>query len=95
MLSACRWLKGSQRIDQTRFQARMLFRVEALSLPAIRLILIDRSEIGFLSHRKVEFVPLRSQNEKASSLARSLAAVCSETHRHEEFVIFYSSFRSR
>src|ERR1700694_925609 len=54
---------------------------EPLGLPAIRLILVDRSEIGFLSHclpspfsvteangSQVEFVPWRSQKEKALSL---------------------------
>src|ERR1700736_3337842 len=80
MLSGWRRLNGAHRIDQTRFQSRMLLQVEPLGLPAIRLILVDRSEIGFLSHclpspfsvteangSQVEFVPLRSQKEKALS----------------------------
>jgi hypothetical protein len=59
----------------------MLVQVEPLGLPAIRLILVDWSEIGFLSHclpspfsvteangSQVEFVPWRSQKEKALSL---------------------------
>src|SRR6202165_4162825 len=81
MLSDWRRLNGARRIDQTRFQSRMLLQVEPLCLPAIRLILVDRSEIGFLSHclpspfsvteangSQVEFVPWRSQKEKALSL---------------------------
>jgi hypothetical protein len=80
MLSGWRWLNGSHRIDQARFQSRMLLQVEPLSLPAIRLTLVDRSEIGFLSPytplfsgtetngSQVEFVPWRSQKEKALSL---------------------------
>src|SRR6266404_4870090 len=80
MLSGWRWLNGAHRIDQTRFRSRVLLQVEPLGLPAIRLILVDRSEIGFLSHclpspfsvteangSQVEFVPWRSQ-EKALSL---------------------------
>src|SRR3984893_9886841 len=78
MLSGWRRLNGAHRIDQTRFQSRVLLQVEPLGLPAIRLILVDRSEIGFLSHclpspfsvteangSQVEFVPWRSQKEKA------------------------------
>src|ERR1700692_2233086 len=78
MLSGWRGLNGAHRIDQTCFQSRMLLQVEPLGLPAIRLILVDRSEIGFLSHclpppfsvaetngSQVEFVPWRSQKEKA------------------------------
>src|ERR1700721_109594 len=81
MLSGWRRLNGAHRIEQTRFQSRMLLQVEPLGLPAIRLILVDRSEIGFLSHclpspfsvteangSQIEFVPWRSQKEKALSL---------------------------
>src|ERR1700688_378739 len=80
MLSGWRRLNGAHRIDQARFQSRMLLRFEPLGLPAIRLILVDRSDIGFLSHclpspfsvteangSQVEFVPCRSQKEKALS----------------------------
>src|ERR1700693_1489550 len=80
MLSGWHPLNGAHRIDQTRFQSRVLLQVEPLGLPAIRLILVDRSEIGFLSHclpspfsvteangSQVEFVPWRSQKEKALS----------------------------
>src|SRR6202022_1823750 len=80
MLSGWRRLNGAHRIYQTRFQSRMLLHFEPLGLPAIRLILVDRSEIGFLSHclpspfsvteangSQVEFVPWRSQKEKALS----------------------------
>src|ERR1700738_2459212 len=80
MLSGWRRLNGAHRIDQTRFQSRVLLHFEPLGLPAIRLILVDRSEIGFLSHclpspfsvteangSQVEFVPWRSQ-KKALSL---------------------------
>src|ERR1700675_916122 len=81
MLSGWRRLNGAHRIDQTCFQSHMLVQVETLVLPAIRLILVDRSEIAFLSHcfpspfsvteangSQVEFVPWRSQKEKALSL---------------------------
>jgi hypothetical protein len=81
MLSGWRWLNGSHRIDQTCFQSRMLFQVEPFGLLAIRLILVDRAEIGFLSHclpspfsvteangSQVEFVPWRSEKDKALSL---------------------------
>src|SRR3984885_11642112 len=81
MLSGWRRQNGAPRIGQTRFQSRTLLQVERLSLPAIRLILVDRSEIGFLSHclpspfsvteangSQVEFVPWRFQKEKALSL---------------------------
>src|ERR1700733_2995385 len=77
MLSGWRWLNGFHRIDQTRFQSRMLLQVEPLGLPAIRLILVGRSEIGFLSHclpspfsvteangSQVEFVPWRPPKKK-------------------------------
>ena len=47
MLSGWRWLNSSHRIDQTRFKLRTLLQVEALSLPAIRLMLGDQSEISF------------------------------------------------
>src|SRR5260370_25536077 len=70
MLSGWHRLNGTHRIDQTCFQSRMLLQVEPLGLPAIRLIFVDRSEIGFLSHclpspfpvteangSQVEFVP--------------------------------------
>src|SRR6266481_1831747 len=80
MLSGWRRLNGAHRIDQTRFESRVLLQVEPLGLPAIRLILVDRSEIGFLSHclpspfsvteanwSQVDFVPRRSQKEKALS----------------------------
>src|ERR1700722_6375074 len=80
MLSGWRRLNGAHRIGQTRFQSRTLLQVEPLGLPTILLILVDRSEIGFLSHclpspfsvteangSKVEFVPWRSQKEKALS----------------------------
>src|SRR3981081_580018 len=80
MLSGWR-LNGAHRIDQTCFQSRVLLQVEPLGLPAIRLILVDRREIGFLSHclpspfsvteangSQGEFVPWRSQKEKALSL---------------------------
>src|SRR5258706_5466420 len=83
MLSGWRRLNGAHGIDQTRFQSRVLLQVEPLGLPAIRLILVDRSEIGFLSHclpspfsvteangSQVEFVPWRSQKEKALSSPR-------------------------
>src|ERR1700731_2037502 len=76
MLSDWRRLNGAPRIDQTCFQSRRLVQVEPLGLPAIRLILVDRSEIGFLSHclpspfsvteangSQVEFVPWRSQKD--------------------------------
>jgi hypothetical protein len=49
-LSGWRPLAGAHRIDQIRFQSRMLLQVEPLGLPAIQLILVDPSEIGFLSH---------------------------------------------
>src|ERR1700733_15958653 len=81
MLSGWRRQNGAPRIGQTRFQSRTLLQVERLSLPAIRLILVDRSEISFLSHclpspfsvteangSQVEFVPWRFQKEKALSL---------------------------
>src|ERR1700722_14605055 len=81
MLSGWRWLTGSHRIDQTCFQSRMLFQVEPFGLLAIRLILVDRAEIGFLSHclpspfsvteangSQVEFVPWRPEKDKALSL---------------------------
>src|SRR5882762_7152924 len=77
MLSGWRRLNGAHRIDQARFQSRVLLQVEPLGLPAIRLILVDRSEIGFLSHclpspfsvteangSQVEFVPWSSQKDK-------------------------------
>src|ERR1700692_2562684 len=82
MLSGWRGLNGAHRIDQTCFQSRMLLQVEPLGLPAIRLILVDRSEIGFLSHclpspfsvteangSQVECVPWRSQKRKSLELA--------------------------
>src|ERR1700686_827389 len=50
MLNGWRRLNGAPRIDQTCFQSRMLVQVEPLGLPAIRLILVDRREIGLLSH---------------------------------------------
>src|ERR1700682_2878680 len=81
MLSGWRRLNGARRIDPNHFPSRMLLQVEPLGLPAIRLIPVDRSEIGFLSHclpspfsvteangSQVEFVPWRSQKEKALSL---------------------------
>jgi hypothetical protein len=56
----------------------LIHAVEPLGLPAVRLILVDRSEIGFLSHAyppvfsvteangsQVEFVPWRLPKEKA------------------------------
>src|SRR5258706_10715196 len=81
MLSGWRRLNGAHGIDQTRFQSRVLLQVEPLGLPAIRLILVDWSEIGFLSHclpspfsvteangSQVEFVPWRSQKRKSLEL---------------------------
>src|SRR5258708_24494718 len=81
MLSGWRRLNGAHRIDQTCFQSRMLLQVEPLGLPAIRLILVDRSEIGFLSHclpspfsmteasgSQVEFVPLGSYLAQGATL---------------------------
>src|ERR1700694_3439914 len=81
MLSGWRRLSAAHRIDKPCSQSHMRVRVEPLGLPAIRLILVDRSEIGFLSHclpspfsvteangSQVEFVPWRSQKEKALSL---------------------------
>src|ERR1700738_1921449 len=80
MLSGWRRLNGAHWIDQTCFQSRILSRSSLSALPVIRLILVDRSEIAFLSHclpspfsvteangSQVEFVPWRSQKEKALS----------------------------
>src|ERR1700682_2598406 len=80
MLSGWRRLNGAPWIDQACFQPRTFVQVEPLGLPAIRLILVDRGEIGFLSHclpspfsvteangSQGEFVPWRSQKEKALS----------------------------
>src|ERR1700675_4106103 len=80
MLNGWRRLNGAHRIDQTCFQSRMLVQVEPLGLPAIRLILVDRSEIGFLSHclpspfsvteangPQVEFFPWATKNKSLSS----------------------------
>src|SRR3984893_15190185 len=95
MLSGWRRLNGAHRIDQTCFQSRVLLQVEPLGLPAIRLILVERSEIGFLSHclpspfsvkqeangSQVEFVPWRSQKEKA--LSSPLLVRMHPTIRHD------------
>src|ERR1700730_15650476 len=81
MLSGWRRLNGAHRLDQTCFESGNFLQVQPLGLPAIRLILVDRSEIGFLSHcspspfsvnkkpngSQVEFVPWRFQKEKALS----------------------------
>jgi hypothetical protein len=75
MFSGWRLLDGAHRIHQIRFQSPMLLQVEPL-LPSIQLILVHRSEIGFLSHclpspfsvtevngPPVEFVPWSSQKD--------------------------------
>src|SRR5258708_8078902 len=76
-------LNGPPRLDYTRFQSRVLLQVEHLDLPAIRLILVDRSEIGFLSHclpspfsvteangSQVEFVPRAPKKKSLTSPRR-------------------------
>src|SRR6266436_6203048 len=96
MLSGWRQLNGAHRIDQTCFQSRMLLQVEPLGLPAIRLILVDRSEIGFLSHclpspfsvteangSQVEFVPWRSQKEKKPYLSSSSLPLAGKARSHD------------
>jgi hypothetical protein len=68
MLSGWRRPNGAHRINQTCFQSRMLLEVEPFSLSAIRIV--DRSEIGFLSHCYLPFFRDRSQTGRRLSSFR-------------------------
>src|SRR3979490_1586093 len=63
MLNGWRWLSGAHRvgscggIDQTCFQSRVHLQVQPFCFPAIRCILVNRSEIAFLSHAYLPSFP--------------------------------------
>jgi hypothetical protein len=90
MLSGWRRLNGAHRIGQTCFQSRMLVQVEPLGFPAIRLILVGRSEIGFLSHA---YLPFLDRSQRVPNGVRS-QTFAQRIHR-VEYVAGIARFHGR